>query len=342
MNNNFELAGTHGITTRVRLLLSGVALAAVSLVGAEASHAEARAKGSEWELAWRDTFDGNTLGNRWEVVDHESYEWDRFSQYYSHAQKLRGGNLVITLRQHCVADSEVGLTLANAQVEPCGPDEHTMYSAGRVEQAIPDIEGDYRIDMKIKMPRDPRGTPQQGIRFAAWRNNITKNDPDSANAGYCTTGSTTPTGEGDLIEYYPEDGVDKVRAAHHRWCEDGQMSEVSRVKRFPDGWLSKFHVYSEERIDGRVTYSVDGERIQLRNTNKTRYADKPRDFHGVTHSEQITVDQYPNSIIFDSRVFVDAHAASPIFRPPDPTQPFHPQHMKISEVSVYSIESRSR
>lgn len=336
-------------SVNVRGLGVGVLLAAGFMMPAANSEAvqpmqktrQSAQASSDWELQWKETFDGNTLDERWEAVDNTSYKWDRFSQYRKIGQRVANGNLEIIIRGHCVAPGE-DMTLANVQVEPCDANEVRSYSAGRVEQVIPDITGDYRIDMTIKLPTDPDGDPQEGIRFAGWRNNIDKEDPDSLNVGYCDEYSTTATAEGDLIEYYPEEDVDTVRASHHKWCEGGDMTEVPRTKRFRDGWLSKFHVYTEERIGNRVTYMIDGEKLRLRGIKgKTRYADKPSDFKGVSPKEQRMTDEYANSVIFDGRVFTNPDAPSAAFRAPDPTQPFYTQRMKVAEISV-SVPSHQR
>ena len=281
----------------------------------------------EWEVQWKETFDDPTLSDRWKTMDNTSYPWETFADYRAIGAKVLRGNLEIIARAHCVAPGE-DMTMANAQEGPCGQGTERRISTGRVEQAIPDIEGDFRIDIVAKM-QVPK-IEGQVAQFSWWTTNIDET-PGSGNEGFCDVNSATATEEIDIAELHG-DGI--VRVNHHAYCKNGDLPDIPRSKKLTAKELSKFHTYTVEHIRNKTRFLFDGVAIKLRKKYGNRSADKRSDFTGVTNDEFRAIDQYPHHLIFDVTAFKDPFAESPAFRAPDPNLPYPTQKARITEVTV--------
>lgn len=293
--------------------------------GSETSRQTLDKPSRDWDLQTRDTFNDDVIGSYWETMDDDSFPWDRFSQYRQFAVKERGGKLVLTTRRHCLNPDEE-MTLANAQTEPCAPGETESYSAGRVE-GLHDIQGDFKVTVKARMPLGRVGT-----REAIWMNNL--QEMGQPNGGYCIEGSIEPNNEKDLVENY---GDRRVRASHHMYCRDGEMSEVPRTARLSKKERSKFNEYTVVHIGNKTEFFVNDRPVSLLK-NKKKSIDTPRDFEDVSRSEYRATQQYLEGLIFCTRAFDDPAASSKLFRAPDPAKPFPARHMKIDDVSVYALD----
>ncbi len=314
------------------LLAMGLATVPVGFTEASTTHASIdAAKPShtqpkqDWNLVWQDSFNARVLDERWEVITNDSEIWDHFAQYRQFGVALRNDRAIISSRRHCTLPGEE-MSLGNAQVEVCPEGTSTQYSSGRLSEVIPSISGNYRIEVEAKLPLG------KGARGAIWANNLEDND-EGLNGGYCIEGSTTPTAEIDLIESY---GEDVARASHHVHCEDGELAQVPRVKRFKPGWLKKVHLFSVEKIGNRTTFYVDDEPMRVNGSSPKQFVDMPRDFKEVTRSEYLQAYTYPYGMVFDTRVFDDMNEPNPLFKPPSSGVPFSTKELKIDAIRVYT------
>lgn len=315
-----------GVVLAVGLTNPNTSVAANTASAPEARPASGKPS-PEWDVQWKETFDGTTLSDRWKTMDNTSYPWETFADYRAIGAKVLKGNLEIIARAHCVAPGE-DMTMANAQEEPCGEGTERRISTGRVEQAIPDIEGDFRIDIVAKM-QEPE-IKDQVAQFSWWTTNIDET-PNSGNEGFCDLNSVTATEEIDIAELH---GDGMVRVNHHAYCKNGDLPDMPRSKKLTAKVLSKFHTYTVEHIRNKTRFLFDGVAIKLRKKYGNRSADKRSDFPGVTNDEFKAMDQYPHHLIFDVTAFKDPYAASPAFRAPDPNLSYPTQKARITEVTV--------
>jgi hypothetical protein len=331
-----ELVNEATNNTCARRFGLSVLLAAGMMLNQPVSHADANPSDSRphtkgWKLQWKDTFNDGIISDRWKVMDDTSFPWDRFSQYRQFNSDERGGNLILTSRRHCLTPGE-DMTLTNAQTEPCAPGETERYSAGRVEQAVKDIEGDFKVTVRVKMPLGKIGT-----REAIWMNNL--QDMGEPNGGYCiegsseVEGSSEPNDEKDLVEWY---GDRKVRASHHLYCEDGELAEVPRARKIRAKQMKKYNEYTVTRIGNKTEFFVNDRAIPLLQSKKRSF-DTPRDFDGVSNAEYWTTRQYLEGMIFCTRAF-DEKTENPLFSRPDSSKPFPERSMKIDKISVYTVD----
>lgn len=325
MKPSHELATNASFRRSAALCMAGVAVASAAMQPSYANEGvrkDERQLEDDWKLEHRERFDGTQLPDSWEVIERDDERGSRFMQYQPFNVRISNGKAVITSRRHCLDPGEQA-SLSNTQVEPCDDGKITSYTSGRIEAVEHDIGGDFKLEVTAKMPLGR-------TRGEVWLNNLDET-PGSGNEGYCIEG-TTSTAEIDLMESY---GDDVARASHHVHCDNGEIAEVSRKKRFPKGWLKKIHTYGVERIGGKMTFYVDGTPIPLRE-DKDRVTDTPRDFEGVSLEQFYATYEHDFGFIFSTYVFDDPSSTSRSFAPPSPDEDFTTQKMHIFDVKQYS------
>ena len=191
------------------------------------------APGKEWQLAWSDEFDGDTLNEaNWnrQVVPAGQFneEWQAYTDSEDNA-RVEDGYLVV---QALHKSSEHG---------------HDQYTSARLNTAGKQAWTYGKVAARMQLPYG------EGIWPAFWM----------LGANCSENGGDTPwplCGEIDIMEFYGSKSDAVVEANLHSADDSGAHQQIGAVPfRLKSGkFADRFHVFEMEWDERRITWKVDG------------------------------------------------------------------------------------